>query len=54
LIVALPQGFAGNRKKMVDMIKNMSMDSDGKRRLRMLGLDGWQDLDTSDKSKLES
>ena len=54
LILASPQGFTANRKKMVDMIKNMSMDSDGRKRIRMLGLDGWQDLDSSDRSKLES
>ena len=54
LILALPQGFKANRKKMVDMIKNMSMDSDGRKRIRMLGLDGWQELDASDRSKLES
>lgn len=54
LIVALPQGFTANRKKMVGMIKNMSMDSDGRKRIRMLGLDGWQELDASDRSKLES
>ena len=54
LIVALPQGFTANRKKMVDMIKNMPLTPDGKRRIRMLGLDGWQELDSSDRSKLES
>ena len=54
LILALPQGFTANRKKMVDIIKNMSMDSDGRKRIRMLGLDGWQELDSSDRSKLES
>lgn len=54
LILALPQGFVGNSKKIIDMIKNMPMDSDGKRRIRMLGLDGWQELDSSDRSKLES
>ncbi|MBC8178501.1 MAG: hypothetical protein H8E19_13935 [Deltaproteobacteria bacterium] len=54
LILALPRGFTANRKKMVDMIKNMSMDSDGRKRIRMLGLDGWQELDSSDRSKLES
>lgn len=54
LIVDLPQGFTTNSKKMVDIIKNMPMDSEGKRRIRMLGLDGWQELDSSDRSKLES
>jgi len=54
LIVALPQGFTANRKKMVDMIKNMPLTPDGKKRIRMLGLDGWQELDASDRSRLES
>jgi len=54
LILAFPRDFTGNSKKMVDMIKNMSMDSDEKRRIRMLGLDGWQELGSSDRSKLES
>ena len=54
LILALPQGFTGNSKKTIDMIRNMAMDSDGKRRIRMLGLDGWQELDASDRLKLES
>ena len=54
LILALPQGFKENSRKTIDMIRNMPMDSDGKRRIRMLGLDGWQDLNSSDRSKLES
>jgi len=54
LILALPQGFAGNSRKIIDMIRNMPMDSDGKRRIRMLGLDGWQELDSLDRSRLES
>jgi hypothetical protein len=54
LILALPQGFAADRKKTVDIIKNMPMDPDGMKRVRMLGLDGWQELDASDRSKLES
>jgi len=54
LILALPRAFTANRKKMVDIIKNMSMDSDGRKRIRMLGLDGWQELDSSDRSRLES
>lgn len=54
LIVALPQGFAVNSKKAIEMIKNMPTDSEGKMRIRMLGLDGWQELDSSDRSRLES
>jgi len=54
LIVASPQGFAGDRTKLIDMIRNMPTDSDGLKKIRMLGLDGWQELDASDRSKLES
>lgn len=53
LVLALPEGFTANRKKAVDMIKNMSTDPDGQKRIRMLGLDGWQELDASDLSRLE-
>jgi hypothetical protein len=54
LILALPKGFKGDTRKTVKIIKNMAADADGKRRIRMLGLDGWQDLDDSDRLKLES
>ena len=54
LVVALPRGFTGNSKKTINMIRNMPKDSDGQRRIRMLGLDGWQELNSSDRSKLES
>ncbi|MBT3369010.1 MAG: hypothetical protein HN416_17845, partial [Nitrospina sp.] len=54
LILALPQSFKENSRKTINVIKNMPMDSDGKRRMRMLGLDGWQELNSSDLSKLES
>lgn len=54
LIVALPKGLTANKEKTVDMIKNMPLNPDGKMRIRMLGLDGWQELDALDRSKLES
>ena len=54
LILAVPQVFTGNSKKTIDVIRNMPIDSDGKRRIRMLGLDGWRELNVSDRSKLES
>ena len=54
LVLALPQSFKENSRKTIDVIKNMPMDSDGKRRIRMLGLDGWQELNSSDRLKLES
>jgi len=54
LIVASPQGFGGGRIPLIDMIKNMPTEPEGLKRIRMLGLDGWQELDASDRSKLES
>jgi hypothetical protein len=54
LIVASPRGFTGDRTKLVKMIENMPTDREGLKKIRMLGLDGWQELDASDRSKLES
>jgi len=54
LIVAVPERFMKEAEKMVTIIREMSADPDGKEKLRMLGLDGWQTLDFSDKLKLEA
>jgi hypothetical protein len=54
LIVAVPKGFAEGSREMVGIIEGMSRDPDGKQNIRMLGLDGWQGLDPSEKSKLET
>lgn len=53
LIVALPKGCTAKPKEMVDIIKNMATNSDGRKNIRMLGLDGWADLDASDRLELE-
>ena len=52
LILAVPRDFAEGAKEMVRIIEEMSKDPDGKQNIRMLGLDGWQGLDPSEKSKL--
>lgn len=54
LILAVPERFTKDTKKVVTIIQNMAKDPDGKEKLRMLGLDGWQTLNPSDKSKLEA
>ncbi|MDY6863407.1 MAG: hypothetical protein SV062_10535 [Thermodesulfobacteriota bacterium] len=54
LILAVPKNFTKDAEKMVDIIKNMSANPDGKRKIQMLGLDGWQKLDPADRSTLES
>jgi len=53
LIVARPQGFEESGLKALNIIKNMAQNPDGRKRIRMLGLDGWADLDASDQSRLE-
>lgn len=54
LILAVPQGVEPTDNKAVAILKGMARDPDGKHRIKMLGLDGWQDLDPSDMAKLES
>ena len=53
LILAVPKTFSKDAEKMVNIIKNMPDNPDGKKKIRMLGLDGWQKLDSSDRLKLE-
>jgi len=53
LIVAVPESFAKSAEEIVNIIKDMSTNPDGEKRIKMLGLDGWQTLDSSDESKLE-
>ena len=53
LILAVPERFTKQLEKMVTIIKDMPTDPDGKSKLRMLGLDGFQTLDPSDRSELE-
>jgi hypothetical protein len=53
LIVAQPQGFGKSGLEALHIIKNMAQNPDGRKRIQMLGLDGWADLDASDRSELE-
>ena len=54
LIVAVPERFIKDAQGIIAAIKNMPTDPEGRENLRMLGLDGWQPLDLSDKLKLEA
>ena len=54
LIVAVPEGFRKDAAKIVAIFQNMAADPDGREKLMMLGLDGWQPLDPSEKLKLET
>lgn len=54
LILAVPEGFETTESKVVSIIKDMALNPDGKQRIRMLGLDGWQELDSTDIDRLDS
>ena len=54
LVVAIPEQFTQDVKGIVTIIQNMAADPDGKERLRMIEIDGWQALDPSDRLKLEA
>ena len=54
LIVAVPKPFAKDAEPMVTIFKNMDKEPEGKEKIRMLGLDAWDELDPSDKAKLET
>ena len=54
LVVAFPKRFSKQAEKILTILRNMTTDADGKQRLMMLGLDGWQALEPSDKLKLEA
>jgi hypothetical protein len=54
LIVAVPKRFTKAAKEILTAIQNMATDPEGREKLGMLGLDGWQTLDPSEKLKLEA
>jgi len=53
LIIAAPESFVTDAEKMIGIIQNMSTDPDGEKKIKMLGLEGWQTFDPSDESKVE-
>jgi hypothetical protein len=54
LILAVPEDFVEHSVQPVKVIKSMPMNPDGKKKMRMLGLDGWQEPDPSDRQQLEA
>ncbi|MBW1786559.1 MAG: hypothetical protein JRK53_08075 [Deltaproteobacteria bacterium] len=54
LILAVPTRFTPETRKIVDIMKAMPGDSNGMKKIRMLGLDAWQELEPDDRAKLES
>ncbi len=53
LILAFPKTFMEEGGKVVKIIQDMPANPDGKKKIKMFGLDGWQQIDSSDNSKLE-
>jgi hypothetical protein len=53
LIVAAPNSFVNEAQEVISILQKMADDPDGKNRIGMLGLDGWQPLEPSEKSTLE-
>jgi hypothetical protein len=54
LIVAIPEQVTRDVSGILTIIQNMAADQDGKERLRMIEIDGWQVPDQSDRVKLEA
>ena len=54
LIVAVPESFVELAVQPINVIRSMPMNPDGKKKMGMLGLDGWQEPDPSDRQILEA
>jgi hypothetical protein len=54
MLLAVPGNFVKASSEIVNVIKNMPMNPDGRNKMKMLGLDGWQEPDRSDRLKLEA
>jgi len=53
-VIAVPEAFMQNAQSLVRIIQDMAADPNGKEKLQMIELDGWQALDASDRVKLEA
>lgn len=53
LVAAFPESLGQHAEEIVNIIRNMPENPDGRKRVNMLGLDGWEKPDLSVQSKLE-
>lgn len=44
-IISSPEAYAKDTEKILKVIENMQTNPDGKNKLKMLGLDGWEKID---------
>jgi len=54
LILAVPEASKGDNLQMINVIKNMPLNATGREKMRMLGLDGWQEPAPADNKELEA
>jgi ABC-type amino acid transport substrate-binding protein len=52
-IIAVPAGATKSTEKLLDVLLMMGMDSDGRKRLKMIGLEGWKTLTEDEKRRLD-
>jgi len=54
LLLAVPENFVEGSSEIVNVIKSMPMNPDGRNKMKMIGLDGWQEPAASDRLELEA
>ena len=54
LLLAVPENFVKASSEIVNGIKNMPLTPEGRNKMKMLGLDGWEEPAASDRLKLEA
>ena len=52
-IIAMPKSSDNNVKRLLTIIEEMGTETEGVQKLKMLSLDGWKRLDSSEKRMLE-
>jgi hypothetical protein len=53
LIVAVPESFAQDAEPLITLLQKMAATPEGKSKIKLLGFDDWQPLDSLDEAKLE-
>jgi ABC-type amino acid transport substrate-binding protein len=52
-IIAIPEGATADTAKLLKIFELMGMETDGRKRLKMIGLDGWKILSDDEKRRLD-
>ncbi|MCP4399136.1 MAG: phosphate/phosphite/phosphonate ABC transporter substrate-binding protein [bacterium] len=54
LILAAPKRAKGHARQLATIFQEMASEQEGRKKLRMLGLDGWKTFDANDATDLEN